>query len=116
MKFFRSFLQSLGALSLILLGLLAIYFVTAGWSSKKITDKDDARFVLNWGGLSTDQDWSIIAGSASPRNITGDHTDYYCIQLQDISINQQNPIEWQAGPELLLQPATKHLFYVSFDT
>ena len=133
-------------------------------------DKDDALFVLNWAGLNPSQNWTVIDGSESARNMTGDHADYYCIQLEDTTIGERNAGEWQAGPEtnevfasaleqaigwarkegadcfpslevansremrilfrgmhtdgrypggaqvLLLQPATKRLFYVSFET
>lgn len=170
MKLIRIFLQCIGTLTLVLLAAAAVYAVASFSGPKKIRDKDDALFVLNWAGLNTAQNWTVIDGSVSERNITGDHTDYYCIQLEDISITQQHPIEWRAGPEtnellsdaleqaidwakyagadcfpsfdlanseqmkvlfwhmnthgrspagaqvLLLQPSTKRLFYVSFDT
>ena len=170
MKFVRIVLQSIGALTLILLVAVAVYAFSSFSGTKKSLDKDDAVFVLNWAGLNTAQQWSVIDGSISQRNITGDHADYYCIQLEDLAITQPNPIEWRAGPEtnellaealekaigwakhegatcfppfevanseqmqilfwgmnthgrspagaqvLLLQPSTKRLFYVSFDT
>jgi hypothetical protein len=170
MKVIRIVLQSIGALTLILLLGATVYAFASLSGPKHSTDKDDAVFVLNWAGLNTAQHWTVIDGSISPRNITGDHTDFYCIQLDDISINQRNPVEWRSGPEsnelmsealeqaiswakyagatcfppfelansesmkilfwgmtthgrspagaqvLLLQPATKQLFYVSFDT
>jgi hypothetical protein len=99
MKLIRIFLQCIGTLTLVLLAAAAVYAVGAFSGPKKTRDKDDALFVLNWAGLNTAQNWTVIDGSMSERNITGDHTDYYCIQLEDISITQQNPIEWRAGPE-----------------
>jgi hypothetical protein len=170
MKFVRIVLQSIGALTLLLLLAVAVYVFSSFSRSKNATDKDDAVFVLNWAGLNTAQQWTIIDGSISPRNITGDHVDYYCIQLEDTSIKQHHPPDWRTGPEtnellsealeqaiswakhegaacfpsfdhansermkirfwgmnthgrapagaqvLLLDPATKRLFYVSFDT
>lgn len=170
MKVIRIFLQLTGALALVLLLAVAVYAYMFLSGPKKITDKDGAVFVLNRAGVNAVQRWTVIDGTVSARNITGDHADYYCIQLEDISVDQRNPIEWQAGPEtnellssaleqainwakhegadcfpsfevansdqmkilfwgmnthgrspagaqvLLLQPSTKRLFYVSFDT
>lgn len=170
MKVIRMVLQCIGALTLVLLLAVTVYAFASFSGPKKTTDQDDAVFVLNWAGLNTAQHWTVIDGSISARNITGDHTDYFCIQLDDISITQRNPIEWRTGPEtdellsetleqaiswarnagascvpsfdlansermkilfwgmnthgrspagaqvLLLQPSTKQLFYVSFDT
>jgi hypothetical protein len=170
MKAIRIFLQLTGAFALVLLLVAAVYAYMSLSGPKKTTDKDDAVFVLNWAGMNAVQEWTVIDGAISARNITGDHADYYCIQLEDISVDQRNPIEWQVGPEtnellssaleqaidwakhegancfpsfevansdqmkilfwgmnthgrspagaqvLLLQPSTKRLFYVSFDT
>lgn len=170
MRLVRIILQCVGALALLLLAAAATYAFVSFSGPTKTTDKDEAVFVLNWAGVKTSQNWSVIDGSISARNITGDHTDYYCIQLEDVSITQSNPVQWQFGPEanellasaleqaiswakqegancfpsfelansaqmkilfwgmtthgrfpagaqvLLLQPSTKRLFYVSFDT
>jgi hypothetical protein len=99
MRFIRITLQCIGVLALVVVAAIAI---NAFWSfsgTRKSTDKDDALFVLNWAGANPSQNWTVIDGSVSARNITGDHADYYCIQLEDISITQPNPIEWQSGPE-----------------
>jgi hypothetical protein len=170
MKFVRLFLQCVGALTLALAVALVFYAATIFSGPRKSMDKDEAMFVLNWAGLNTKQQWTIIDGSRSARSIGGDHADYYCIQLEDTSVSSAYPIQWEQGPEtnellstalkqaidwatyegatcfptyelanseqamilflhmtthgrdpagaqiLLLQPATKRLFYVSFDT
>jgi len=99
MKVIRIFLQLMGAFALALLFAVAVYAYMFLSGPKKTTDKDDAVFVLNWAGVNAAQRWTVIDGAVSARNITGDHTDYYCIQLEDISVDQRNPIEWQVGPE-----------------
>jgi hypothetical protein len=98
-KFVRVFLQCVGAIALVLLLALAVYAFSKFSGPRKSTDKDDAIFVLNWAGLDTKQQWKIIDGSISSRNITGDHADYYCIQLEDVSLNGANSVEWKPGPE-----------------
>jgi hypothetical protein len=170
MRFVRVFLQCIGALTLVLAVAVALYVLPKLSGPSKSTDKDDAIFVLNWAGLNTKQHWTVIDGAVSERNITGDHADYYCIQLEDISVSSASLMDWRNGPEenellssaldqaldwakhqgatclpsydlanskqtmilftsmtthgrnpagakiLLLQPSTKRLFYVSFDT
>lgn len=170
MRVIRVILQCVGALALVFIVGVATYAYWAFSGPTKRTDKDDAVFVLNWAGLNPSQNWTVIDGSGSERNITGDHADYYCIQLEDMTIRERNAGEWQAGPEtnevfasaleqaiqwaklegagcfpsfeaansqdmkilfvgmhtdgrhpggaqvLLLQPSTKRLFYVSFET
>lgn len=170
MKFVRFSLQCIGALTLVLGVALVCYAITKSSGPKQSMDKDDAIFVLNWAGVNTRQQWTIVDGSISARSFGGDHADYYCIQLEDTSVGSAFPMQWQQGPEknelfssalkqaldwarhegatcfpsheaansdqvmlmfvhmtiqgrepagaqiLLLQPATKRLFYVSFDT
>ncbi|WP_129647617.1 hypothetical protein [Peristeroidobacter agariperforans] len=99
MRFIRILLQCIGALALIVVAGVAVYAFMSFSGPKKSTDKDDALFVLNWGGFSTTQNWTVIDGSVSARDITGDHTDYYCIQLEDVSVTEPMLIEWQTGPE-----------------
>lgn len=170
MKFVRLFLQCVGALALALGVALVFYAIKTFSGPSKSVGEDDAIVALNWAGLNTKQQWSIIDGSISARSIGGDHADYYCIQLEDTSVSSAYPTQWEQGPEknellsaalkqaigwaqhegstcfpsyevanseqvlikflhvtirsrdpsgaqiLLLQPATKRLFYVSFDT
>jgi hypothetical protein len=99
MRFLRIFLQCIGALALLLLTAVVTYAFVSFSGPTKTTDKGDAVFVLNWAGINTSQNWSVIDASISSRNITGDHADYYCIQLEDIAITQPNPLGWRVGPE-----------------
>jgi len=66
--------------------MLAVAAITAGWSIysgmaerfNKATPKD-LLFILNWGGISTNQNFEVIPSYQSRRSFTGDHVDYYCI-------------------------------------
>lgn len=99
MKLLRVLLQCVGGLAIVVLVVVAVYAFLSFSGPRKNTSKDDAVFVLNWAGLNPTQNWSVIDGSISARNITGDHADYYCIQLQDISIAEPDRAGWRNGPE-----------------
>jgi hypothetical protein len=98
-KWWRIGLEVIGALSLVALGVAA--WVVHGDMSERINigKRNDALFVLNWGGIPTDQDFQIIASYRSPRSFTGDHLDYFCIQLSKFQVADQEKDEWHDGPE-----------------
>jgi hypothetical protein len=98
-------LQAVGALAI--LAVLA----AAAWLFLPLSSKSpDATFVLNWAGISPAQNWKVISSHASPRSLTGDHTDYYCIQLEKFEVKDSHTVQqWRDGPEAnpLLAEAVK---------
>jgi len=103
MKWLRLSLQTIGALSLLLLsvaGVVVALSIYSGTSEKfnKATRKDSL-FILNRGGISTNQNFKVIASYQSPRSLTGDHLDYYCIELPKFEVADAEKNEWHDGPE-----------------
>jgi len=86
--------------------MLAAAAVAVGWtvysgmseSFNKATPKDSL-FILNWGGISTNQNFKVIASYQSKRSFTGDHVDYYCIDLPKFEVADIQKNEWHDGPE-----------------
>jgi len=102
-KWLRLCLQTIGAFSLLLLVAAAVtvaFGIYSGTSEKlnKATRKDSL-FILNWGGIPTNQDFKVIARYESPRSFTGDHLDYYCIELPKFEVAEAEKNEWHDGPE-----------------
>jgi hypothetical protein len=64
----------------------------------------DAKFVLNWGSIGDKAKIErIIHSYESPRSLTGDHVDAYCIKIDifpDSVLRQEKglPQEWSQGP------------------
>ena len=59
----------------------------------------DVLFILNWGGITTNQVFKVIASYESARSVTGDHLDYYCIELSKFDVADFAKNEWHDGPE-----------------
>ena len=55
--------------------------------------------VLKWGDISTNQDFKVTSSYNSARNLTGDHLDYYCIDLATFEVADYAKEQWQDGPE-----------------
>jgi hypothetical protein len=100
MKWFRIGLEVIGASSLLFFGVVAAWTFHNSTSERVNTAKrKDVLFVLNWGGVSTNQDFKIIASYQSPRSFTGDHLDYYCIELSKFEVSDYEKNDWHDGPE-----------------
>lgn len=99
MKFLRIFLQGVGALAIVGGAAIAIVLFRSFSGSSKVTDRDDAVFVLNWAEMKPAQNWSLIDANKSARNMTGDHADHYCIQLEDAAVDPSPHESWRFGPE-----------------
>jgi hypothetical protein len=104
MRWVRPLLQVAGALFLTLSAATAGFI---GWdlysnTSAKVNraTRNDTLFILNWAGISARQDFKIIGSYQSPRSPTGDHLDYYCIDLPKFEIADAERNEWQDGPEM----------------
>ena len=103
MKWLRLCLQAVGALSLLLLMIAAVAVMWTLYSttSEKVdkATRKDALSILNWGGISTSQDFKIVSSYQSSRNVTGDHLDYYCIDLPKFDVSGPEKDSWEDGPE-----------------
>lgn len=99
MKWVRRGLEVFGALSLLMLVVLAVLIVYSLRDKVNTAEKRDAVFILNWGGIPTNQDFKIISSYRSARNITGDHLDYYCIELPRFEVAENEKEQWHDGPE-----------------
>jgi hypothetical protein len=103
MKWLRLCLQTVGALSVLLsvVGATAVawnFYSPTSARINKATRKDSV-FILNWGGISTNQDFKVVASYQSSRSLTGDHLDYYCIDLPKFEVAGPEKDEWHVGPE-----------------
>jgi hypothetical protein len=100
MKLLRITLQCVGLLTLLVVAALAIYIYSGTQGrAHKVVNAREARFVLAWAGFGTLEDWKLVDGQVSARNPTGDHTDYYCIQLGARVAMPVSAAEWTVGPE-----------------
>jgi hypothetical protein len=98
MKWVRLGLQIIGAAAL--LALSGFGWMIYGDMTEHVgaAGKNDVLFVLNWGGIKTDQEISVIGSYRSPRNLTGDHSDSYCIQISKFELADFAKDEWHDGP------------------
>jgi hypothetical protein len=91
-------LQILGAISLLALLGLAIWF---GYAELRNVDRHneasarDATFILQQAGLDASQRIEVVSSAESARSLTGDHLDHYCLQLSDIRIAQAEQAHWK---------------------
>ena len=99
MKWLRLGLEIVGALALIGLGAAVWVFHDGNSEKANMAKRNDATFVLNWGGISTNQDFHVIGSYRSPRNFNGDHLDFFCIQIENFEVTSQTKDEWRDGPE-----------------
>lgn len=76
-----------------------IHDITSAKTNIDTAKPKDALFILNWGGIPTNQDFRILSSYKSSRNITGDHIDAYCIELSRFEIADYAKEQWQDGPE-----------------
>jgi hypothetical protein len=99
MRWVRLGLQVIGAASLVLL-IVAAWFVYRSMTEHvDAATRHDVAFVLNWGGISTNQDYKVTGSYRSPRSFTGDHLDSYCIQISKFEVSDIERAEWRDAPE-----------------
>lgn len=99
LKWIRIGLEIFGAASLIFLAAVAVLIVQQSRDKVNKARPKDALFILNWGGITTNQNLKVIASYESSRSFTGDHLDYYCIELPKFEIADYAKDEWHDGPE-----------------
>ena len=61
--------------------------------------ENQAKFLLNWGGLNANQKYSVVFSYESKNGFLPDHLNYYCLQLSDFSVDEHHRAEWKPGPE-----------------
>lgn len=62
-------------------------------------DSDDVRFIFNWGGLDSTQDYDIIYRLRPPKRKRTNYVEYYCIQISEFDPVNRNKADWVFGPE-----------------
>ena len=98
MRYIAKGLQIFGALSLaaIVAALCYLaYAVAFNVDRENVATKRGVEFVLNWGGLKASQEYKVLNSFESARSLTGDHLDYYCIQISDFSPSGNERENWQ---------------------
>jgi hypothetical protein len=100
MKWFRVVPEVIGAASLLAVVGFGSWNLYSN-SSERVNkaSRKDALFILNWAGLSSEQEYRIISSYESPRSFTGDHLDYYCIALPKFEVAERVKNQWHDGPE-----------------
>ena len=101
-KSFRNFLQVVGAITVTAIVALVLFIlvVRPGFEKNNEASKDDVVFILNWSGITLDQDYAVLGSYQSARNLTGDHIDAYCIQLTECAPSGPQAEQWRAREEL----------------
>lgn len=96
-KYFLIGLQLLGTLTLIVLLAIVCWFTYI-----KLINKTNrpGEFILHRAGISSAQQWNLQEHGISERSFSGDHTDYYCIQLEQFEVIGAFQREaWRPAPE-----------------
>lgn len=101
-KAFRYFLQVIGAITVTAIIALVLFILLArpGFEKINAATNEDVVFILNWGGISPDQNYSVLGSYQSARNLTGDHVDAYCVQLTQFAPSSPAAEQWRAREEL----------------
>jgi len=100
MRGLRVSLEVLGAVALLAVIVFGVSVVYSG-SRDRINqaNRKDVAFILNWAGIATDQNYRVVSSYESARSFTGDHLDYFCIELPRFEIADQQKGDWHSGPE-----------------
>src|SRR2546421_2881099 len=99
LKWIRVVLEVVGAASLIFLTVEAVLIVQQSRDRFNKAGRKDVLLILTRSGISTNQDFKLIASYESSTSFTGDHLDYYCIELSKFEVADWRKDEWHDGPE-----------------
>ena len=100
MKWFRIALETIGATSILLLVAGTAWFFHNATSDKvDAAKRNDVLFIFNSSGVASNQDFRILSSYQSRRSMTGDHLDFYCIELSRFDISDWAKEAWHDGPE-----------------
>lgn len=100
MKWLRIMLEVIGASSLLLV-VVGSAWIFHNTTSEKVdaAKRNDVLFIFNSSGVASNQDFRILSSYQSRRSMTGDHLDFYCIELARFDIADWAKEAWHDGPE-----------------
>jgi len=93
------FLGVLFLLAIFALGGIYIYTFSPGTDKVNQATPEQVKFVLNWGGIKGNQDYSVVFSYEQRNHFLPDHLVYYCLQLSDLSVDERQRDDWKVGPE-----------------
>lgn len=99
MKWFRIALEVIGAAAILGVVLIGARIMYSGSDKVDKASRKDVTNILTASGLSPDQNFRVISSYESSRTFTGDHLDYFCIELPDFRVAEWAKDEWRDGPE-----------------
>jgi len=99
LKWIRVVLEVVGAASLIFLTVAAVLIVQQSRDRVNKAGRKDVLLILTRSGIPTNQDFKLIASYESSTTFTGDHLDYYCMELSKFEVADWRKDEWHDGPE-----------------
>ena len=99
LKWVRVGLEIVGGVSLIFLVVVALLIIRQSRDKVNKAGRKDVLLILTRGGIATNHDFKLIASYESSTSFTGDHPDYYCIELSKFEVADWRKGEWHDGPE-----------------
>jgi hypothetical protein len=99
LKWVRVGLEIIGAATLIFLVTLGVSIIQQSTTKINKAKPKDVFFILNASEIPTNQNLKVLASYESSRSFTGDHLDYYCIDLPRFEVADRAKNNWHDGPE-----------------
>jgi hypothetical protein len=99
LKWVRVRLEIVGGASLIFLAVVAVLIVQQSSDKVNKAGRKDVLLILTRSGIPTNQDFKLIASYESSTSFTGDHLDYFCVELPRFEIADHTKNEWHDDPE-----------------
>ena len=99
LKWVRVGLEIIGAATLIFLVTLGVSITQQSTAKINKAKPRDVFFILNASEIPTNQNLKVLASYESSRSFTGDHLDYYCIDLPRFEVSDRAKNNWYDGPE-----------------
>ena len=92
-------LEIIGAATLIFLVALGVSIIQQSTDKINKAKSKDVLFILSASGIPANQNLNVLASYESSRTFTGDHLDYYCIELSKFEVADRAKNNWHDGPE-----------------
>jgi hypothetical protein len=99
LKWVRVGLEIIGAATLIFLVALGVSIIQQSTDKINKAKSKDVLFILNASEIPTNQNLKVLASYESSRTFTGDHLDYYYIELPKFEVADREKNNWHDGPE-----------------
>ncbi len=99
LKWVRVGLEIIGTATLIFLVTLGVSIIQRSTDKINKAKAKDVLFILNAGEMPANQNLKVLASYESSRSFTGDHLDYYCIELSKFEVADRAKNNWHDGPE-----------------